>query len=112
MALKRCLLEMGIGTDLHGRDYTKAAIRAVKDIMGRNSLSFPRAVGQDPDEMHVKVLIGVPYPDQVDCQRVLAELPYGLKEIEVSIGGMDIPNEDATDSTVIANAAVIVSLDL
>ena len=31
MAKKRCLLEMGMGTDLHGKDYTKAAQRAVRD---------------------------------------------------------------------------------
>ena len=29
MALKRMVLEIGMGNDLHGGDYTKAAIRAV-----------------------------------------------------------------------------------
>ena len=29
MALKRIILEMGTGNDLHGSDYTKAALRAV-----------------------------------------------------------------------------------
>ena len=33
MAKKRCLLEMGMGTDLHGKDYTKAAQRAVRDAL-------------------------------------------------------------------------------
>ena len=28
MALKRIILEMGTGNDLHGGDYTKAALRA------------------------------------------------------------------------------------
>ena len=31
--LKRVILEMGSGTDLHGRDYTKAASRAVQDAL-------------------------------------------------------------------------------
>ena len=31
MALKRIILEMGSGNDLHGGDYTKAALRAVQD---------------------------------------------------------------------------------
>ena len=29
MTLKRVILEMGTGNDLHGSDYTKAALRAV-----------------------------------------------------------------------------------
>ena len=31
MALKRIILEMGAGNDLHGGDYTKAALRAVQE---------------------------------------------------------------------------------
>ena len=33
MALKRCLLELGSGVDLHGKDSTKAARRAVFDAL-------------------------------------------------------------------------------
>ena len=33
MALKRIILEMGSGNDLHGGDYTKAALRAVQDAL-------------------------------------------------------------------------------
>ena len=33
MALKRVILEMGMGNDLHGSDYTKAALRAVQDAL-------------------------------------------------------------------------------
>ena len=33
MALNRAILEMGAGNDLHGGDYTKAAIRAVEDAL-------------------------------------------------------------------------------
>ena len=32
--MKRLILEMGIGTDLFGGDYTKAACRAVRDAIG------------------------------------------------------------------------------
>ncbi|MEO1601936.1 MAG: Lin0512 family protein, partial [Pseudomonadota bacterium] len=31
MTEQRVIIEMGTGTDLHGQDYTKAAIRAVED---------------------------------------------------------------------------------
>ena len=33
MALKRMVLEIGMGNDLHGGDYTKAAIRAAQDAI-------------------------------------------------------------------------------
>ena len=31
MAMKRMVLEIGMGTDIRGADYTKAAVRAVQD---------------------------------------------------------------------------------
>ena len=31
MTMKRAILEMGMGNDLHGGDYTKAAQRAVNE---------------------------------------------------------------------------------
>ena len=112
MALRRCLLEMGMGTDLHGRDYTKAAQRAVRDALWHNSVSFPRAVGSNPDAMRVHVTIGVPKPEAVNGDEVLSVLPHGHGEISVVQGGLEIPSEDGTDATVIANAAVIISMDL
>ena len=112
MALKRCLLEMGMGTDLHGRDYTRAAQRAVTNALWHNSLSFARAVGKSVDDMHVHVTIGIPQPDAVSKEAVLSVLPHGSGQISVVQGGLEIPNEDGTDVTIIANAAVIVSLDL
>ena len=112
MALKRCLLEMGMGVDLHGRDYTTAAKRAVADALWHNSVSFPRVFGSGPDSMKVHVTIAVPDPDAVNKSAVLEVLPYGEKNITVVKGGLEIPTEDGSDATVIANAAVIVSLDV
>jgi len=59
MARVRCITEMGMGVDVHGRDATKAAKRAVSE------------------------------GDQ----------------------GLEVPAESGGDSIIIANAAVIVSLD-
>ena len=112
MALERCLLEMGMGVDLHGRDYTKAAKRAVKDALRHNSLGFARVVGQSVDAMHVDVTIGVPQPDAVDREAVAGVLPHGHAEVRVVQGGLEIPSRDGADATVMANAAVIVSLDM
>ena len=112
MALKRCLLEMGMGVDLHGKDYTKAAKRAVENALWHNSLYFIRTFGNGPDSMRVDVTIGVPEPDAVIQEAVLGVLPHGQGHINVVKGGLELPNEDGTDATVIANAAVLVSLEV
>ena len=44
---KRVILEMGSGNDLHGGDYTKAAVRAVEDAIHHSSLTFIRTLGID-----------------------------------------------------------------
>ena len=51
MTLKRFATEFGMGVDLRGEDHTKAAIRAVKDALYRNSLTVAPAMGKDPSEI-------------------------------------------------------------
>jgi uncharacterized protein (TIGR02058 family) len=112
MALKRVALEIGMGTDIRGGDYTKAAVRALRDALWHNSLTVAGAVGKSSDDMQVEVLIGVPRPDQVDRKQVLAVLPHGSGTVQVVEGGLEIANEAGTDKTVIAQAAAVVRLDL
>ncbi len=112
MALKRCLLEMGMGIDLHGRNYTTAAQRAVTNAIWHNSLYFVRSFGSGTQSMRVDVTIAVPEPDAVNKEAVLSVLPHGQGHIKVIKGGMEIPSEDGSDATIIANAAVLVSLDV
>jgi uncharacterized protein (TIGR02058 family) len=112
MALKRMVLEIGMGTDIRGADYTKAAVRALKDALWHNSLTVTRALGIPTDSMLVDVTIGVPKPDKVDKSQVLAVLPHGTGTVTVVEGGLEIPNEQGTDAMVIANAAAVVRLDL
>ena len=45
MALKRMALELGMGTDIRGTDYTKAAVRALRDALWHNSLTVTAALG-------------------------------------------------------------------
>ena len=111
MALVRCIMEMGMGVDVHGRDYTSAAKRAVFDAIHHSSLGFQRLLGKTADDMRVDITIGVPKPGAVDGDAVLATLPHGKGYIKVVPGGLEVPNEDGTDAMVIANAAVIVSFD-
>jgi uncharacterized protein (TIGR02058 family) len=112
MAQKRMVLEIGMGTDIRGADPTKAACRAVRDALWHNSLSIATALGHPPDAMIVDVHVGVPRPELVDEAQVLAVLPYGKGTVTVVEGGLEIPNDRGTDSTLIANACVVVSLDI
>ncbi|MEN9755636.1 MAG: hypothetical protein RLZ07_2018 [Pseudomonadota bacterium] len=112
MTMKRMIVEIGMGTDLRGSDYTKAAIRALKDALWHNSLTIANAAGQAPENMFVHVLIGVPKPEAVDKNEIIGVLPYGKASVEVVQGGLEIMNDEGTNLTVIANAAAIVSLDL
>jgi uncharacterized protein (TIGR02058 family) len=109
MALKRMVLEIGMGNDLHGGDYTKAAIRAVEDAIHHSSLTMLDIAA---DDMHVEVTIGVQDPEAVDTAAVAAALPYGRITAKAVIGGLDVPTDDGKDKAVIATAAIIVRLDL
>ena len=55
MALKRMVLQIGMGTDIRGADYTKAAVRALRDALWHNSLGVADAVGLQVDAMRVDV---------------------------------------------------------
>ena len=112
MAAKRMFLEIGSGNDLHGGDYTKAAIRAVEDAIHHSSLTLIRTLNIDPRTMEVDVMIGVQQPEKVDPARVRAALPYGQVTVRAVKGGLDVPDEVTGDAAVIASAALIVRLDL
>ncbi len=112
MARKRLAMELGMGTDLQGQDYTKAAVRALKDALWHNSLTIAPALGYPREAMEVDVEIGVAMPEQVDTAAVAAVLPYGKASVSVVKGGLDIPSEDGSKVTVMANAAAVVYLDI
>lgn len=112
MTMKRMAIEIGMGTDIRGADYTKAAVRALRDALWHNSLNVADALGKPTDSMVVEVLIGVPKPDLVDKAEVLKVLPHGTGTVKVFEGGLEIFNDAGTSSTVLAHAAAIVRLDV
>ena len=112
MALKRMVLQIGMGTDIRGVDSTKAAKRALLDAIRRNALTIAPALGKDPNDMHVEVRIGVPDPETVNREDVLSVLPYGKSTIEIVAGGLKIPHDGRPDATLIAHAVTIVRLDV
>ena len=90
---RRFVIEMGTGIDLHGRDVTKAAARAVGDAISRSCLcGLVEVVGlTDLNAMHVDILIGVPHPERVEEETVMAVVPFGVKRLKVVAGGLEAP---------------------
>ncbi len=113
MTDRRVILELGAGNDLHGGDYTKAALRAVQDALHHSSLSLIHSLGLDSRQMQVAVTIGVQQPARVDAEAVRRSLPHGVVTVSVVKGGLDVPGRDnGGDMAVIASAAIAVSFDL
>jgi uncharacterized protein (TIGR02058 family) len=112
MALKRIILEMGTGNDLYGEDYTKAACRAVQDALHHSSLTLFRSLGLDRDGMVVNITVGVQKPDLVDTQLVASQVPYGTVNVKVTTGGLNVVDDDAGTTSVIASVGVEAQLDL
>jgi uncharacterized protein (TIGR02058 family) len=110
MAMKRIVLEFGMGTDISGADPTRAALRALQDALSHNVLAIATALGQPPEAMTIDVHIGVPHPDKV--KQVLAALPQGKGRVRVVDGGLEVHDDVGKASTLIANACAVVSLDI
>ena len=100
-----------MGVDVHGRDYTSAAKRAVSDAIRHSSLNFFKVLDKSPQARRITLIIGIPNPGSVDAHAVAKELPYGEVSGNVVEGGLEVPNEDGNDALIIANAAVLVCFD-
>lgn len=119
MESRRFVIELGMGSDLHGQDVTRAAQKAVRDAISRSCLCGLTEILnlQDLNAMQVSVTVAAPYPERVNTQRVLEEIPFGKKNITVMQGGMEVPGMfapqlgDSKDSIVVVNVAVVVSVD-
>ncbi|MGR6836388.1 Lin0512 family protein [Syntrophomonas erecta] len=119
MALKRFVVEVGMGMDLHGGDVTNAACKAVKDAVSHSCLAGTiDIIGlKTPDQMHVHIKLGCPYPDKVDTRAVEKAVPFGSTEIEVvpgglTVKGLDLPQLGEGDTIVAALAALTVYVDV
>ena len=110
--MKRIILEMGMGNDLYGEDYTKAACRAVEDAIRHSSLILFRSLGFDHEDMQVKVTIGVQQPAQVDTAVVAQKLPRGKAEVTAVKGGLNVVDAENNSCSVVATAAVEAYLDI
>lgn len=106
MSSPRIILKMGMGNDLYGEDYTKAACRAIQDALHHSSLVLFRSLDIDPNKMEVTVTIGVQQPKEVDKEAIKAQLPYGEVTVRTVMGGLNMPDHQNDTLTAIASAAV------
>ena len=111
MPKTRVILELGSGNDLHGSDYTKAALRAVQDALHHSSLSFVRTLQVDKTRIDVEVTIGVQRPERVDLDTIKKSLPLGNVTVKAVKGGLDVDDPENSDAAVIASAAIAVRIE-
>ena len=87
-------IETGCGTDQHGQDVTKAAVRACKDAISWNSIpSLERLVPGGNEGVKLRLQLALPFqgesPPPLDLDEIRACFAYGtLQEpIELMPGG-------------------------
>jgi uncharacterized protein (TIGR02058 family) len=102
--MHRVIIEMGMGNDLHGMDYTKAAARAIEDAFRHSSLPLFAVTGLRHEDMRVQVTVGVQEPDKLDLDVLTAKLPRGRAQVRAVHGGLNVPAGGET--IVIAQASV------
>lgn len=108
------LIELGMGVDLQGQDSTKAAVRAIRDAIGRNYMpSLRDMLAERRGRMAVLVRLGVPAKaPRPDLAQVKAALPHGEVTIEVGDGGLLVPDGRGDGNIICAvNAAIEVAIE-
>ena len=121
MTGNRFIVEIGTGIDLHGEDVTKAACRAVKNAVSSSCLcGLVEILGirdLQSTDLQVEILVAVPRPQDVDLDRVIAEVPIGRKTAKAVEGGMITKGicveqfAPGSSQIIVANAAVTVSIN-
>jgi uncharacterized protein (TIGR02058 family) len=99
------IIEMGMGNDQYGMDYTKAAARAIEDAIRHSALPIFASLDLGTDAMRVQVTVGVQEPDKVDTDTLVASLPRGHATVRAVKGGLNIANPGG-NTIVVASAAV------
>jgi len=107
--MKRFIVEFGMGMDLRGQDYTKAACRAVEDALRHSSLAVFSSLNLDAAKMEVTARIGVAEPSKLDHAVIAAKFPYGKITVEGVEGGLNVDGPSGVYT--IAQAAIDVWID-
>ncbi|WP_297773096.1 Lin0512 family protein [uncultured Roseovarius sp.] len=106
MSEQRFIIEMGMGNDLHGMDYQKAAARAIEDAIRHSTIPMFLNTTLRHQDMRVVVTVGVQEPEQVDPEALTEGLPRGQANVRVVPGGQNVTDPVSGETLVIATAAV------
>jgi uncharacterized protein (TIGR02058 family) len=114
--MRTFVVELGTGVDLHGRDVTAAAVKAVRNAFQHVSLPGLRAVVglTDLSKVEIEVRLGAPAGvDTLDPSAVAAIFPFGRARVSVEPGGLVVPGggADPNDVLVMVNAAIYVRVE-
>lgn len=116
--MRRFIVELGMGSDLHGGDVTKAAMRAVRDAVSRSCLCglFEVAGLKRPEDMFIHLKVCCPTPERLDRERVAGSVPFGKVDLEVREGGMtaegiQLPQLGEGSSIVVALVSLTVCVE-
>jgi len=119
VVLKRYIVEIGTGMDMHGGDVTNAAQKAVKDAISHSCLCgmFDIIGITNPNQMHIEVKVACPYPERLNHQEVLKAVPFGSTQLEavaggLSVRGLELPELGEGDTIVVAVAALTVYVEV
>lgn len=104
--MQRFIIEMGMGNDQYGMDYTKAAARAIEDAIRHSSIPMFDTLDIPHARMEVRVTIGAQEPGKVDTGALIACLPRGKASVTATHGGLNVTNPDTGTTLVIVQAAV------
>ncbi len=111
----RYVIEIGMGIDQHGQNPTKAAVKAVRDAITRVcTVGLLELFDLDFEkDVRAEVIIGVPYPREVDVEEVRKAIPLKCeKVVRIVEGGLKGPGialkefGDKTDEMLIAVAFI------
>ena len=113
--MRKFIVEFGMGTDFHGQDVTKAALKAVKDAVSRSCLCGLEEVLELTDfkeQVFVRATVAVSRPEEVDKQQVATALPVGTVEVVTVKGGLTadglyIPGFGDKDKSIEAAVAAV-----
>ena len=116
--LKRYIVEIGTGMDMHGGDVTNAAQKAVKDAVSHSCLCglFDIIGLTDPNQMHVEVKVACPYRKDSITRKSSRQFPLAPKLEAVqgglSVRGLHVPDLGEGDTIVVAVAALTVYVEV
>lgn len=118
--MKRFIVELGWGSDLHGQDYTRAACKAVKDAVSRSCLCGLIEILNLKvlEDMRVEVVIACGAPGSVNPDKIKEVIPFGEIDVKRVKGGMVVPGlhlkelGDRCHDIIVVNASVTVYVDV